>query len=279
MKTLEANKMEPFEPTHPGEVIKDEIEYRGISQRALAAQIGVSYTQLNEVLNGKRTLNTELALLISAALDIDAEPLLAMQTRYDIITARRNQGFLSRLKSIRKIAAAELLRGMGVDFEILTKETPEDYPANLPLDEVPKYLSLQKSLAFTDEELPADFLLITSDTVVICESEILGKPKDREDAARMLQLLSGKTHHVVTGVTVRSKEKTESFAVRSNVAFAQLDAEEINYYIEHCKPFDKAGAYGIQEWIGYVGISGLEGSFYNVMGLPTRKLYQCLKSF
>ena len=173
----------------------------------------------------------------------------------------------------------ELLRGMGVDFEIMTKETPEDFPADLPLDEVPKYLSLQKSLAFTDEELPADYLLITSDTVVICEGEILGKPKDREDAARMLQQLSGKIHHVVTGVTVRSAEKTESFAVRSNVTFAQLDAEEIDYYIEHCQPFDKAGAYGIQEWIGYVGISGLEGSFYNVMGLPTRKLYQCLKSF
>ena len=173
----------------------------------------------------------------------------------------------------------ELLRGMGVDFKILTKETPEDYPADLPLDEVPKYLSLQKSLAFTDEELPADYLLITSDTVVICEGEILGKPKDREDATRMLQMLSGKTHHVVTGVTVRSAEKMESFSVRSNVTFAQLDAEEIDYYIEHCKPFDKAGAYGIQEWIGYVGISGLEGSFYNVMGLPTRKLYQCLKSF
>ena len=106
MKTLEANKMEPFQPTHPGEVVKDEIEYRGISQRALAAQIGVSYTQLNEVLNGKRTLNTEMALLISAALDIDAEPLLAMQMRYDVITARRNQSFVSRLKSIRKIAAA-----------------------------------------------------------------------------------------------------------------------------------------------------------------------------
>ena len=173
----------------------------------------------------------------------------------------------------------ELLRGMGVDFEILTKETPEDYPADLPLDEVPQYLSLQKSLAFTGEELPADYLLITTDTVVICEGEILGKPKDREDAARMLQILSGKTHHVVTGVTVRSAQKTESFGVRSNVTFAELDEEEINYYIEHCKPYDKAGAYGIQEWIGYVGISGLEGSFYNVMGLPTRRLYQCLKSF
>ena len=173
----------------------------------------------------------------------------------------------------------ELLRGMGVDFEILTKETPEDYPADLPLDEVPKYLSLQKSLAFGDEDLPADFLLVTSDTVVICEGEILGKPKDRVDAVRMLQLLSGKTHHVVTGVTVRSAEKTESFAVRSDVTFAQLDPEEIDYYVDRYQPYDKAGAYGIQEWIGYVGISGLEGSFYNVMGLPTRKLYQCLKSF
>ena len=192
---------------------------------------------------------------------------------------------LTNLKKYHIILASksprrqELLRGMGVEFEILTKETPEDYPTDLPLDEVPKYLSLQKSLAFKDDELPADYLLITSDTVVICEGEILGKPKDREDAARMLELLSGKTHHVVTGVTVRSAMKTESFAVRSNVTFAQLDAEEIDYYIEHCKPYDKAGAYGIQEWIGYVGISGLEGSFYNVMGLPTRKLYQCLKGF
>ena len=192
---------------------------------------------------------------------------------------------LSNLKKYHIILASksprrqELLRGMGVGFEIMTKETPEDYPAELPLDEVSKYLSLQKSLAFKDDELPADYLLITSDTVVICEDEILGKPKDREDAERMLRLLSGKTHHVVTGVTVRSAEKTESFAVRSNVAFADLDQDEIDYYIEHCRPFDKAGAYGIQEWIGYVGISGLEGSFYNVMGLPTRKLYQCLKEF
>ena len=193
--------------------------------------------------------------------------MLSNLNRYHIILAS---------KSPRR---QELLRGMGLNFEILTKETPENYPAELPLDEVPKYLSLQKSMAFTEEELPADYLLITSDTVVICENEILGKPKDKEDAERMLQLLSGKTHHVVTGVTVRSAEKTESFAVRSNVTFAALDAEEIDYYIEHCKPFDKAGAYGIQEWMGYVGISGLEGSFYNVMGLPTRRLYQCLKNF
>ena len=192
---------------------------------------------------------------------------------------------LSNLKKYHIILASksprrqELLRGMGVEFEILTKETSEDYPQELPLDEVPKYLSLQKSLAFNDDELPSNYLLITSDTVVICEGEILGKPKDREDAERMLRLLSGKTHHVVTGVTVRSAKKTESFAVRSNVTFAELEAEEIDYYIEHCKPYDKAGAYGIQEWIGYVGISGLDGSFYNVMGLPTRKLYGALKAF
>lgn len=105
MKTLEANKMIPYEPTHPGEVIKDEIEYRGISQRALAMQIGVSYTQLNEVLNGKRPLNTEMALLIGAAIGVDAEPLLAMQTRYDMITVKNNKSFISRLNSIRNIAA------------------------------------------------------------------------------------------------------------------------------------------------------------------------------
>ncbi len=192
---------------------------------------------------------------------------------------------LTNLKKYHIILASksprrqELLRGMGVGFSIMTKETDESFPPEMPLDEVPKYLSLQKSLAFNEDELPADYLLITSDTVVICEGEILGKPKDREDAERMLRLLSGKTHLVVTGVTVRSAEKTESFAVRSNVTFAELDAEEIDYYIDTCKPFDKAGAYGIQEWIGYVGINGLEGSFYNVMGLPTRKLFQALKGF
>ena len=173
----------------------------------------------------------------------------------------------------------ELLRGMGIDFMVLTKDTIEVYPKDKPLEDVPKYLSWIKSLNYNDMELPSDYLLITSDTVVICDGEILGKPKDREDAVRMLRMLSGKTHCVVTGVTVRSAKKCESFAVRSNVTFAQLDEEEIDYYIEHCQPYDKAGAYGIQEWIGYVGISGLEGSFYNVMGLPTRKLYQCLKTF
>lgn len=192
---------------------------------------------------------------------------------------------LENLKKYNVILASksprrqELLRGMGVEFKVLTKETPETYDLTMPADEVPEFLSLQKSMAFSADELPADFLLITSDTVVIVDDEILGKPKDRNDAFRMLELLSGKTHHVVTGVTVRSAQKTSSFSVKSEVTFATLNEDEMTYYIDHCKPFDKAGAYGIQEWIGYVGISGLNGSFYNVMGLPTHRLYQVLKSF
>lgn len=172
----------------------------------------------------------------------------------------------------------ELLKGMGVRFVCLTKETPEDYP-EMPFKKVPEYLSRQKSLAFTDEELPSNYLLITADTVVIAENEILGKPADHEDAMRMLHVLSGKSHHVLTGVTVRTKDKTKTFSAISKVTFAPLDLEEMAYYVDRYKPYDKAGAYGIQEWIGYVGISGLQGSFYNVMGLPTRKLYQTLKSF
>lgn len=172
----------------------------------------------------------------------------------------------------------ELLKGMGVKFVCVTKETPEDYP-EMPFKKVPEYLSRQKSLAFTDEELPEDYLLITADTVVIAGDEILGKPVDRKDALRMMRILSGKPHHVVTGVTVRTREKMKTFSAVSKVTFASLDEEEMTYYVDHYKPYDKAGAYGIQEWIGYVGISGLQGSFYNVMGLPTRKLYQTLKSY
>lgn len=172
----------------------------------------------------------------------------------------------------------ELLRGMGVRFECITKETPEHYP-EMPLKKVAGYLSRQKSLAFTDGELPEHYLLITADTVVIAENEILGKPSNRDDALRMLHLLSGKTHVVVTGVTLRSKQRTTTFSASSSVTFANLDLEEMAHYVDHYHPFDKAGAYGIQEWIGYVGISGLRGSFYNVMGLPTQRLYNALKNF
>ena len=173
----------------------------------------------------------------------------------------------------------ELLRGMGVKFTILTKETPENFPAEMPLDKIPEFLSQQKSMAFDENELPENYLVITSDTVVIAENEILGKPEDRNDALRMLALLSGKSHYVVTGVTIRTSEKTKTFGVKTKVTFANLDAEEMAYYVDNYSPYDKAGAYGIQEWIGYVGITGLNGSFYNVMGLPTRRLYQVLKNF
>lgn len=196
----------------------------------------------------------------------DNDMILDALNRYSVVLAS---------KSPRR---QELLKGMGVCFVCMTKETPESYP-EMPFDQVPEYLSLQKSLAFSDAELPENYLLITADTVVIAENEILGKPRDREDAIRMLQLLSDRTHHVVTGVTVRSRAKTETFSVTSQVTFARLDLEEMDYYVDSYRPYDKAGAYGIQEWIGYVGISGLEGSFYNVMGLPTRRLYQTLKGF
>lgn len=188
---------------------------------------------------------------------------------------KRYQVFLAS-KSPRR---QELLRGMGVDFAVLTKNTPENFPSDMAHEKVPAFLSRQKSFAFTREELPESFLLITADTIVLAENEILGKPVDRESALRMLEMLSGKRHHVVTGVTVRTAARSTTFSSRSAVRFAKLDRDEMTYYVDRYQPYDKAGAYGIQEWIGYVGISGLTGSFYNVMGLPTRRLYQVLKQF
>lgn len=173
----------------------------------------------------------------------------------------------------------ELLKGIGIEFSILTKDVDESYPSRLPLADVAPFLSLKKAKAFEDQELPENYMVITADTVVIAENEILGKPKDKEDAFRMLKLLSGKTHRVVTGVTVHTKETSKTFSVTSKVTFDELDNQEIEYYIDNYKPYDKAGAYGIQEWIGYVGVCGVEGSYFNVMGLPTHKLYEVLKKF
>ena len=173
----------------------------------------------------------------------------------------------------------ELLKGLGVEFAILTKEVDESYPSRLPLIDVAPFLSLKKAKAFEDAELPDNYMVITADTVVIVENEILGKPKDRADAVRMINELSGKVHKVVTGVTVHTKEKTKTFSVVSKVTFETLDNQEVSYYIDNLKPYDKAGAYGVQEWIGYVGVSNVEGSYYTVMGLPTQKLYKVLKEF
>lgn len=172
----------------------------------------------------------------------------------------------------------DLLEGAGIEFSIRTKDTDESYPDTLPLFEVPVYIATNKANALKTE-LANDELLICADTVVIIENSILGKPDSEQDANSMLKLLSGKTHNVVTGVVITSKEKTTSFSVTTEVTFKQLSSEEISYYITTFQPFDKAGSYGIQEWIGYIGISSIKGSFFNVMGLPIYEVYEALKKF
>ncbi|MCH5244684.1 MAG: septum formation protein Maf [Lentimicrobiaceae bacterium] len=170
----------------------------------------------------------------------------------------------------------ELLAAIGFEFEIMSKEIEENYPLSIPRESVPEYLAHLKSMAFTDEELPENYLLITADTMVLLENKPFHKPKDREQAIRTLYSLSGQTHKVITGLSIRTKEKQYTFSVESKVSFRVFTLEEIEYYVDTFKPYDKAGAYGIQEWIGYVGIESVEGSFYNVMGLPTQRLYRVL---
>lgn len=173
----------------------------------------------------------------------------------------------------------ELMSGAGLEFSIRLADIDEsNFPQfNDPAD-VPIYLSKQKADALFNT-LANDELLITADTVVIIDGDIMGKPADRAEAIAMLKRLSGSTNKVVTGVTLMSKEKYESFNVETDVHFRELSDQEIEYYVDTYKPFDKAGAYGIQEWIGYVGITGIEGSFYNVMGLPIQSIFVKLKEF
>lgn len=170
----------------------------------------------------------------------------------------------------------QLMKDAGLTFEVRLKKIVEDYPKDLPLEKVPEYLSKVKAEAFR-EELQPDEVLVTADTVVCIHGKILGKPANRVEAIGMLQELSGNRHLVVTGVSVTTKTKQISFSALTNVFFKELSDEEIEYYVDLYKPFDKAGAYGIQEWIGYIGIERIEGSFYNVMGLPVQKLYETLR--
>ena len=173
----------------------------------------------------------------------------------------------------------ELLAALDIDFTVDTGTSfVETYSPDTPHERVPELMSRGKSLGF-HRELDSDEILVTSDTMVLCGKEILGKPVDREDAERMLKLLSGREHQVITAVTIRDKEHEKTFSVTSSVLFKELSNSEIDYYINTYKPFDKAGAYGIQEWIGYIGITGIEGSFYNVMGFPTQRFYDELQSF
>ena len=171
----------------------------------------------------------------------------------------------------------ELLNDMGVTFRVeAIKGIDETYPASLPVEEIPVYLARIKA---EGHPLKPNELLITADTVVVLDDAVLGKPTGDADAHRMLRSLSGRAHRVISGVCVTTTERCEAFADTSIVHFADLTDDEIDYYIRHYRPLDKAGAYGIQEWIGNIGISGINGDFYNVMGLPTRKLYQLLKTF
>ena len=192
---------------------------------------------------------------------------------------------LENLKTYNIILASksprrqELLKGIGIPFSIITKDVDESFSANISPYDVAPYLSVKKAKAFEENELPENYMVITADTVVVVDDEILGKPKDAEEARQMLRLISGKRHSVITGVSIRTKDKIKTFSAMSKVSFDTLGEEEIDYYVNNFKPFDKAGAYGIQEWIGYIGVSSVEGSYFNVMGLPTQKLYKMLKNF
>jgi len=180
-----------------------------------------------------------------------------------------------RLKIILASASPrrkELLAGLDLDFEVkVVKGVSESYPKTLRAEEVPQYISREKAAAY---QVADDELLLTADTVVIVDNTILGKPHDADDARRMLRLISGRTHQVVTGVTLTTAKAQKTFGVSTDVTFRQLTDDESDYYIAHYRPFDKAGAYGIQEWIGYVGVTSIHGSYYNVMGLPVQRIYQ-----
>lgn len=173
----------------------------------------------------------------------------------------------------------ELMKEIGLEFSVLTKDVDESYSSHLSVFDVAPYLSVKKARAFEEDELPDNYMIITADTVVVVDDKILGKPKDEKEAREMLVTMSGKKHSVITGVTVLTKDKVKTFSAISKVVFEKLDNEEIDFYISNYKPFDKAGSYGIQEWIGYIGVTCVEGSYFNVMGLPTQKLYKVLKTF
>ncbi len=168
----------------------------------------------------------------------------------------------------------ELLAGLGLDFEVrVIKDIDETYPLDLPVEQIPVYISSQKAKAY-QESIRDDELVITADTVVIVGKNVLGKPHGREEACDMLRMISGRTHQVITGVCLTSNKIHRSLSVSTDVTFKSLAEQEIEYYVDQYKPYDKAGAYGIQEWIGYIGVTSLHGSYFNVMGLPVQRIWQ-----
>ena len=190
---------------------------------------------------------------------------------------------LNNLKKYNVILASnsprrrELLGGLGIEYQVKTiPGIDESYPDSLKGEEIPIHISQKKAEAYLQQMQDKD-LIITADTIVYQDGMVLGKPADEAEAIKMLQLLSGHTHQVITGVSVVTKQKVKSFAVTTQVTFASLTDEEIQYYVQHYRPYDKAGSYGIQEWIGFIGVTGIEGSYFNVMGLPVQRLYTELK--
>jgi septum formation protein len=171
----------------------------------------------------------------------------------------------------------QILSEAGIIFEVKTKPTPENYPSSLPVNQIAQYLAELKALAFADEI--QDKTIIAADTIVVLNDNVLGKPSNFDEAYTMLKMLSGKEHEVITGVCILSTDKKEVFSDSTKVIFRELAEDEILHYINEYKPFDKAGGYGIQEWIGQIGIEKISGSYYNVMGLPIHLLYQKLQRF
>lgn len=173
----------------------------------------------------------------------------------------------------------ELLMGLGLDFTVqVMHDTDESYPSSLPVALVAEFIALQKAYGCKPHLTPTD-LIVTADTVVCVGNQVLGKPKDRKEAIEMLALLSGKSHWVYTGVSLLAQKHQVSFTSKTEVFFSTLTESEMVYYVDTYKPYDKAGAYGVQEWIGFVGVERIEGSYFNVMGLPVHQLYQALRDF
>lgn len=186
----------------------------------------------------------------------------------------------NRLQDFKIILASRssrrqyLLKELGLDFEIISTEVQEDYPGTLTPEEIALYLADKKAESFDTSRMDGKRIILAADTIVSLDGEILGKPRNYEEAFSMLKKLSGKQHEVITGVCIKSRDKKRLFHVTSRVYFKELHDDEIDYYINNFRPYDKAGGYGIQEWIGYIGISKLEGSFFNVMGLPVKEVYE-----
>jgi len=173
----------------------------------------------------------------------------------------------------------ELLSGLDIPYQIKTlPDIDESYPDHLQGKDIATYIAKEKADAYLDK-LTDDTLLITADTIVLLEGKVYGKPVDETEARQMLHDLSGRTHQVLTGVCITTKQKQKIFAVSSEVRFAKLETDEIEYYVSKYKPLDKAGAYGVQEWIGYIAVENISGSYFNIMGLPIQRLYRELKKF